>query len=224
MEFAATGQTVTAKARTRDSGLPRIVSYDIKWGMNELSTRPFIAEEPARFSVDEFMTMAQQPPLSDWCGKIELVEGVIVHTSPEKYPHFGIQRQIFLKLDKIFGDGLDGWIVGQELNVNMTRPKPSVREPDVCIFRDPGAIKGLVKSDALLLAVEVADSSPREDLGPKRMSYALAGVPHYWVVDVNRQETHVLGDPYQDDYRTRSVVPFGAALSVPGTRRKIKIV
>jgi Uma2 family endonuclease len=191
--------------------------------MNDVSAHPFIAEEPARFSVREFMTMAQQPPLSDWCGKIELVEGVIVRMSPAGYPHFGIQRQIFRKLDKIFGDGLDGWIVGQELNVDMVRPKQSVREPDVCIFRDPGAIKGLVKSDALLLAVEVADSSLREDLGPKRSCYARAGIPHYWVVDVNAQEIHVMTDPDKDDYRTKSVVPFAKSLLVPGTRRKIKI-
>lgn len=191
--------------------------------MNEISTHAFAAEKPARFSVDEFMLMAQHPPLSDWCGKIELVEGVIVRMSPSGYPHFGIQRQIFRKLDAIFGDGLDGWIVGQELTVNMIRSKPSVREPDVCIFRDPGPIKGIVKSDALLLAVEVADSSLREDLGPKRISYAKAAVPYYWVVDVNRQETHVMSDPDKDDFRNKSVVPFAEGLLVPGTKRKIKL-
>jgi Uma2 family endonuclease len=191
--------------------------------MNELSTRPMIAEEPARFSVEEFMAMAQQPPLSDWCGKIELVEGVIIRMSPAGYPHFGIQRRIFRKLDKIFGDGLDGWIVGQELTVNMTNPPQSVREPDVCIFKDPGPIKGLVRSDALLLAVEVSDTSLREDMGPKRLAYALAGVPHYWVVDVNRKETVVMSDPADGDYRARQVVPFAALLVVPGTKRKIRI-
>ena len=191
--------------------------------MNELSTRPIIAEEPARFSVDEFMAMAQQPPLSDWCGKIELVEGVIVRMSPAGYPHFGFQRDIFIKLHKIFGNGIDGWIVGQELTVNMTKPKPSVREPDVCIFRDPGKIKGLVTSDALLLAIEVADSSRREDLGPKRLSYAKAGVPHYWVVDINAAQTHVFGDPMKGNYASPDIVPFGKLIAVPGTNRKVRI-
>jgi Uma2 family endonuclease len=191
--------------------------------MNELSTRPIIAEKPARFSVDEFMAMTQQTPLSDWCGKIELVEGVIVRMSPAGYPHFGFQRDIFRKLDRIFGDGLDGWIVGQKLTVNMTKPKPSVREPDVCIFRDPGKIKGLVTSDALLLAIEVADTSIREDLGPKRLSYAKAGVPHYWVIDINAGQTHVMADPAKGEYSSHAMVPFGEMVGVPGTNRKVRI-
>lgn len=191
--------------------------------MNELTSRPIIAESPARFTVDEFIEMAQQPPLSNWCGKIELVEGVIVSMTPAGYPHFGFQRDIFIKLDKIFGNGLDGWIVGQELTVNMTRPAASVRLPDVCIFRDPGKINGLVMSDAVLLAIEVADSSRREDLGPKRLSYAAASVPHYWVVDINAQLTHVMGDPAAGDYATYDTVPFGKFIDIPGTKRKMRI-
>jgi Uma2 family endonuclease len=167
--------------------------------------------------------MAQQPPLSDWCGKIELVEGVIVRMSPAGYPHFGFQRDIFRKLDRIFGDGLDGWIVGQELTINMIKPKPSVREPDACIFRDPGKIKGLVTSDALLLAIEVSDSSLREDLGPKRLSYAKAGVPHYWVVDINAEQTHVFGEPAKGDYGSHDIVPFGKLIAVPVGNRKVRI-
>ncbi len=169
------------------------------------------------------MEMAQQPPLSDWCGKIELVEGIITHMSPSGYPHFGYQRQIFRKLDSIFGDGLNGYIVGQELTVQMIQPKQSVRLPDVCIFRDPGAIKGIIKSDALLLAIEVADTSLREDLGPKRLSYARAGVPHYWVMDINAEVTHVMSDPHKGDYRSQDVVPFKSLLTVPGASRRIRI-
>jgi Uma2 family endonuclease len=191
--------------------------------MNQLSTLPLIAEAPARFSVREFMEMAQQPPLSDWCGKIELVEGIITHMSPSGYPHFGYQRRIFIKLHDIFRDGLDGYIVGQELTVHMVQPKQSVRLPDVCIFRDPGAIKGIIKSDALLLAIEVADTSLREDLGPKRLSYARAGVPHYWVTDINAEVTHVMSDPHKGDYRSQDVVPFKSLLTVPGAPRRIRI-
>ena len=169
------------------------------------------------------MEMAQQPPLSDWCGKIELVEGIITHMSPSGYPHFGYQRRIFIKLHDIFRDGLDGYIVGQELTVHMIQPKQSVRLPDVCIFCDPGNIEGIIKSNALLLAIEVADTSLREDLGPKRLSYARAGVPHYWVMDINAEVTHVMSDPHKGDYRSQAVVPFKSLLAVPGAARRIRI-
>jgi Uma2 family endonuclease len=60
-------------------------------------------------------------------------------------------------------------------------------------------------------------------MGPKRAAYAIAEVPHYWVVDVNRKETVVMSDPADGDYRVRQVVPFDALLAVPGTKRKIRI-
>jgi Uma2 family endonuclease len=81
----------------------------------------------------------------------------------------------------------------------------------------------LVTSDALLLAIEVSDSSLRDDLGAKRLSYAKAGVPHYWVVDINAAQTHVFGEPLKGDYGSHDIVPFGKLIAVPGGNRKVRI-
>ena len=105
----------------------------------------------------------------------------------------------------------------------MIKSKPSVQEPDACVFRDSGNINGLATSNALLLAIELSDSSLRDDLGPKRLSYAKAGVPHYWVVDINAAQTHVMGDPVKGDYGSHDTVPFGKSIGVPGTGRKVRI-
>jgi Uma2 family endonuclease len=181
--------------------------------MNEISSQPFAAEAPARFTVSEFMALATQPPLASRAGKIELVDGVITHMGPAGYPHFGMQRHIFLALHGVLGAGIDGWIAGQELTLQM--PGRNVREPDLCIFREPAKRNLLVKADAILLAIEVADTSLKEGLGPKQASYAKAGVPHYWVVDINARQVHLMADPDGGTYRTRYLAAFEDALTLP---------
>jgi Uma2 family endonuclease len=187
--------------------------------MNRPSTAVLAAEEPARFTVEEFMAMA--PALNDLPGKIELVDGVIVRMSPANYPHFAIQRQLFRKLDAIFGEGIDGFIVGQELTVRLG--EATVRDPDIAIFRDPGMIDFIVDRDVLLLAVEVSDTSLREDMGPKRRTYAEAMVPEYWVVDIKNRRVHRFTGPRDGKYESEQVIAFGKALTVPGADGTITI-
>ena len=58
-------------------------------------------------------------------------------------------------------------------------------------------------------------------MGQKRVAYAAAGIPHYWVVDGERRVVHVFADPVPGDYAEVSTVRFGAPLAVPGTDRTI---
>jgi Uma2 family endonuclease len=191
--------------------------------MNDMSSGTILAVEPARFSVDEFMDMAAHPPICDWTGKTELMEGVIVRMSPAHYPHFAVQRKFFILLHSIFGDGLNGLIVGQELMLRMIGLENSALEPDVCIFREPPEGQRLADSNSVLLAIEISDTTFRTDFGTKREFYATAGIPHYWVADINARETHVMSDPANGDYRKRDVIAFAAPLPVPGCDQSITI-
>lgn len=178
------------------------------------------SETPARFSVEEFMAMASGA-LGEIVGKVELVDGVIVRMAPANYPHFAYQRQLFRKLDAIFGDGIDGFIVGQELTVRLG--EATVRDPDIAIFRDPGMIPGIVAWDVVLLAAEISDSTLRDDMGPKRLSYAQAGVPDYWVVDIQGRAVHCFSGITDGDYTRDETVAFGEPIPVPGTEATIVI-
>lgn len=189
--------------------------------MNQVQTLPTETERPARFSVEEFMGMAQEGAFELIPGKIELAEGVIVRMTPPNYPHTSTQRQVFLKLHEIFGDGLNGLIVAFELGSRLG--PATVRLPDIAVFRDPGPISGLVAHDALWIAIEISDSSLDVDLGAKRANYAAAGVPHYWVVDIQARQVHVMHDPADGDYREGRTVDFGAPLPVPGTDAVVTI-
>lgn len=55
--------------------------------------------------------------------------------------------------------------------------------PDIIVWemlRGPGAVPG----ERVRLAVEVSDTTAKDDLGPKRALYAAAPIPEYWVVDL----------------------------------------
>ena len=60
-----------------------------------------------------------------------------------------------------------------------------------------------------LLVVEVADSSLRLDLTLKSVLYAAAGVPEYWVADVERQLLNVLTHPSPHGYGMTEVLGTG---------------
>jgi Uma2 family endonuclease len=184
--------------------------------MNDLTPRAFIAEEEViGFSVEEFLDLCEHPPLNDWQGKIELVEGEIVRMSPAAWPHSEVQRRIFRALDRILDDGIDGWIAGQEVSFTLLGRDRTMRQPDVSIFRIPEEHDRVLDSVSLLLAVEVADSTLRQDLTEKRDDYAGAGIAQYWVADVNACETHVFHTPVNGVYTANDPVPFGTVLMLP---------
>lgn len=169
-----------------------------------------------RLTAEQFLELCAHEPLASHEGKLELVDGVIVAVNTPNYPHQSYQRQLFKKLDRIFGDGLDGLIAGFESCSRMG--ERDVRTPDVAVYRDPGAISGVLPATLILLAVEIADSTLAVDLGPRLRSYALAGIPHYWVVDIGGRRTHMFAEPDGDAYLSRSVAAFGAPLAVPGSQ------
>lgn len=189
--------------------------------MNKQSDLAASEETPALFTADEFMELATSGPIADWVGKVELVEGVIVRMSPANNPHFHYQRQLFRKLDALFGDGRDGFICGQEPTVRLG-PR-TVRDPDVAILRDVGPIPTINDARDVLLVAEVADSSLPKDRGSKRRTYAKAGIPHYWIVDINGRKVEMMSGPAGDRYADIVTAEFGDPLPVPGTDSTITI-
>lgn len=190
--------------------------------MNKPSVIVEEQEEPARFSVEEFMGMADAGAFEDFAGKIELVEGVIVRMSPALSEHFWYQRQLFKKLDSVFGDGLNGWIVGQEPTVRIG--KATVRDPDIAILRPPVVGKRTIfEAENVLLVAEVSDTSLGKDRGSKKSSYAKAMIPHYWIIDIKGRRVEVRSRPEDGKYQDDVFVAFGEPIAVPGTDESISI-
>ena len=77
--------------------------------------------------------------------------------------------------------------------------------------------------DDILLAIEISDSTLKEDLERKRVHYAEAGIRHYWVVDVEGERVHQFSDPSGADYAQVVMSDFSAPVALPGCNAKIVI-
>jgi Uma2 family endonuclease len=75
-------------------------------------------------------------------------------------------------------------------------------EPDFCVF--PRSIMpGDMRGHDVLLAIEIADTSLRYDLGRKIGVYAAYGIAEVWVIDANTLVTHIHRSLGAEGYRVR---------------------
>ena len=91
-------------------------------------------------------------------------------------------------------------------------------EPDFVFFRKTDGLANLSPATALL-AVEVADTSLRWDLGRKALIYAQFGIPELWVIDAIKRTTHVHRSPRMEGYaviRKLRADETAASASIPG--------
>jgi Uma2 family endonuclease len=89
-------------------------------------------------------------------------------------------------------------------------------EPDIVLLRPRADFYASAHPGPadILLIVEVAESSIDYDRNIKTQVYAKAGVPEYWLVDLNENVVHVYSDPLNGVYRAmvsyrrdQSIVP-----------------
>lgn len=153
--------------------------------------------------------------------RLELIEGEIFEMAPIDPPHAGavitLTRLLVLR-------------AGEEAAVSVQLPviasELSVPQPDCALLRprrDDYSNAHPGRGD-ILLAIEVADTTLRTDLRIKAPLYALAGIPEYWVVDVNKKHVHVFRDPAPKGYRTVFIKGGEdelAAVELPGVRLRV---
>ena len=65
----------------------------------------------------------------------------------------------------------------------------------------------------VLLVVEVSDATVRYDSSVKASLYAEAGIPEYWLLDVNKDVLVVRVDPAAGEYRSVQILHRGEAVS-----------
>jgi Uma2 family endonuclease len=128
--------------------------------------------------------------LADWealpeddSAHYELQEGVLVASPMPAKPH---QRAMFLLAAQIEPQLPTGWIHLEDFEVVVRAVDPAIiRAPDLIIVRsDCGAARA--RADEVLLAVEIISPGSRNvDTHLKSVEYAEAGIPHYWLVDLD---------------------------------------
>ena len=161
-----------------------------------------------RFTVDEYLHMAEAGILTER-DRVELLDGEIVEMTPIGRRHSGCVAVLLRVLLIGVGSRAVVWSQGP-----IRLSERSLPEPDVTLLRP----RPVSYSDAdaeprdVVLMIEVSDTSLRRDREIKPPLYAGAGIPEYWIVDVQGREIEVLTNPSGSRYG--SVRRFGRGESV----------
>lgn len=165
--------------------------------------------EPYRFTQRDYLLLAKNGAF-EGLAKTELIEGVIyavnAQFSRHVRAHTRLHRALADACDRLNNE-LEAWIEGSISIDDGTMP-----QPDIFISGELPE-EGPIPVDRVALAVEIADTSLDHDLDGKAKVYAAAGLPEYWVVDVNAKTVHRLSEPRGEAYARRSSVSFGDELT-----------
>jgi Uma2 family endonuclease len=164
--------------------------------MSRATTRipPSPSPEPVfRLSVDQYHTMIDAGVLTD-DDPVELLEGILVFKMPKKPAHRLALRKLASAIEAILPSGF--FLQVQEpITLDTGEPEPDAAvvrgAEDDYAERHPGA-------DDVPLVVEVADTTLARDRGIKLRSYAAAGIPIYWIVDLVGRSVEVYTEPNHD--------------------------
>jgi Uma2 family endonuclease len=135
-----------------------------------------------RFSTADYLEMIDKGVLGP-DDHVELIAGMIVEMSPAGIPHNGFLigiTNLFSPLLKEFEIAIQG---------TLTLAEGHVYDPDFMLLRRwPDRYKmRLPEAADVELLIEAAGSSLPRDQKIKLPVYAAAGIPEYWIADLERQ-------------------------------------
>jgi Uma2 family endonuclease len=122
---------------------------------------------------------------------IELIEGVLVFRTPKNPPHETCAGKSQDEFPRVLPRG---WHLRLQAPVTLDDGEP---EPDAAVvrgLRGDYAARHPSPSD-LALVIEIADTTLRRDRGVKLRSYARAGIPTYWLINLEARTVEVYTKP-----------------------------
>ncbi|SFP54590.1 Uma2 family endonuclease [Sphingomonas rubra] len=177
--------------------------------------REIAPSSKARFTTAEFLHMVESGAFDDM--KVELVGGELERMPPPGSTHASRQVKIIVLLSAVVSSGR---LLGE---VGLDLGDDTLLGCDLAVLHAPVEGNRMVLPSEVVLVVEVAETTASRDRGMKRLAYARADIPTYWVVDGKLGLTHVYSEPRDGDYAEIATVRFGESLAVPGTAATITI-
>ena len=160
---------------------------------------------PRLFTIDDLEAMVRAG-IIDESERVELIEGQIVEMSAPGTRHtWTVVRlnRAFTRREDVFVSPQSTFQIGQY----------GGPQPDVVVLRADAPQDRLPSPDHAVLIVEVADTSLAHDRYTKAPLYARAGIPEYWIVDLNGERIEVYREPSSSGYRALRYFLRGESLS-----------
>lgn len=165
-------------------------------------------ERVHRITVDVYERMAHSGMLPE--RGFELIDGLVVEMAPKSDRH----RYAATCLNALFGDQRRGRYVVDAGSLSLRLGPHDELEPDIALVRTSRSYTvERSRPDEIALIVEVAATSLAIDLGEKRIKYAGAGIPEYWVVDLQEDVIHLFRNLRDSAYADRRVAKAGDTIS-----------
>ena len=144
--------------------------------------------QPYRWTCDEYRTLRGAGRFND--RRVMLIDGVILIMPLPDPPHNLSVGLIDDWLRRVF---TTGYHVRNQMAFDVgTRNDPG---PDLAVVAGSRRDLATRQPTSAVLVVEVADSSLNLDTTTKAELYATAGVPDYWVIDLENRTLLVFRDP-----------------------------
>jgi Uma2 family endonuclease len=148
-----------------------------------------------RITSDIYERMAESGMLPE--RGIELIDGLVVTMSPKGDRHASAVTRLTKQLVLQASDRFEVYTDSLSLRLGPQ----DMPEPDIAVARATRDYsRERPRPDEIALIIEVADSSWSFDLNFKCVKYAKAGIPEYWVVDLERDTVHVFRQVEGDVY------------------------
>ncbi|MDQ3036976.1 MAG: Uma2 family endonuclease [Myxococcota bacterium] len=127
---------------------------------------------------------------------VELIDGMVMHMPPHGPEHDGTIDIVNRLLVRALGERALVRVQSAFAATDESRPEPDIAVVPIADYRD-------AHPSTAFLIVEIAVSSTAYDRN-KASTYARAGVPEYWIVDVPRGAVEVYRQPAPDGYEQRA--------------------
>jgi len=155
--------------------------------------------------------------------RYELIDGDLIDKMGQSPPHvFAIQLLLRWLAGLFEGDIIR---VQHPMEAAPGDHERNLPEPDVAVLRERKIEHQSrhPRGDEMLLVIEVSDTTAAFDRSRKATLYARAGVPEYWVLDLNGRMLVVHREPDGAQYRQTFLHPPEEAVSFPGRSETIRV-
>lgn len=168
----------------------------------------FEDSQPFKLTVDQYEALDESGAFED-DRRIELIEGMIVRMNSQTSAHAIVTSQLAFRLHDRLRD------ISSDLlactNPTVVMPPHNAPDPDILVALPPAGAR-YFPVEGVALIIEVSRTTLHRDLTIKRDIYARAGVPEYWVVDVNTAVVNRSADPRDGEYRAEPPIPLAGEL------------
>ncbi|WP_088893886.1 Uma2 family endonuclease [Leptolyngbya ohadii] len=157
----------------------------------------------ARWAIKDYHKMIEAGLLVD--RRVELLNGLIVEMSPEGPDHADLSTDLLEYLISA-ANGRYRVRADKPITIATSNSEP---EPDIALVKPQSYRQSHPTPADIYLIIEFANSSLTKDTQEKRLAYATAGIPEYWVVNLRDRQLIVYRNPANGDYQSEQRLTSG---------------